>query len=113
MSPVLLTGSEGRRPALLLVTDLAYEARGRRYCDEDIFLASRLREEFDVALCHPGTRPRCWTASRSPSYATAGPSCTTGRRTTRSAHGPWSCGYRSTTRWTGAGTWRARSIWWS
>ncbi|RUP64700.1 hypothetical protein SSPNP10_28690 [Streptomyces sp. NP10] len=42
-----------RRPSLLLVTDLAYEARGRRYCDEDIFLASRLREAFDVALCHP------------------------------------------------------------
>lgn len=38
---------------LLYVTDLAYEARGRRYCDEDIFLTSRLREDFDVALCHP------------------------------------------------------------
>ncbi|MEV8002778.1 hypothetical protein AB0P10_08925 [Streptomyces parvus] len=42
-----------RRPSLLLVTDLAYEARGRRYCDEDIHLSSRLREAFDVALCHP------------------------------------------------------------
>jgi hypothetical protein len=42
-----------RRPSLLLVTDLAYEARGRRYCDEDIYLGSRLREAFDVALCHP------------------------------------------------------------
>ncbi|MFE5239820.1 MULTISPECIES: hypothetical protein [unclassified Streptomyces] len=41
------------RPAVLFVTDLAYEARGRRYCDEDIFLTSRLREAFDVALCHP------------------------------------------------------------
>lgn len=41
------------RPSLLLVTDLGYEARGRRYCDEDIHLASRLREAFDVALCHP------------------------------------------------------------
>jgi hypothetical protein len=37
----------------LFVTDLAYEARGRRYCDEDIFLSSRLRNDFDVALCHP------------------------------------------------------------
>ncbi|MFD9421724.1 MULTISPECIES: hypothetical protein [unclassified Streptomyces] len=45
--------SAGPRPSVLLVTDLAYEARGRRYCDEDIFLSSRLREEFDVALCHP------------------------------------------------------------
>ncbi|MGW6688633.1 hypothetical protein [Streptomyces sp. NPDC054961] len=38
---------------LLYVTDLAYPARGRRYCDEDIFLTSRLREHFDLALCHP------------------------------------------------------------
>ncbi|MER5359283.1 hypothetical protein [Streptomyces sp. NPDC002785] len=43
----------GPRPSVLFVTDLAYEARGRRYCDEDIYLTSRLREEFDVALCHP------------------------------------------------------------
>jgi hypothetical protein len=42
------------RPRLLYVTDLAYEARGRRYCDEDIFLTSRLRGDFDLALCHPG-----------------------------------------------------------
>ncbi|WKX16871.1 hypothetical protein [Streptomyces sp. HUAS CX7] len=41
------------RPRILYVTDLAYRARGRRYCDEDIFLTSRLREEFDLALCHP------------------------------------------------------------
>ncbi|MFD3699908.1 hypothetical protein ACFWUZ_27945 [Streptomyces sp. NPDC058646] len=39
---------------LLYVTDLAYPARGRRYCDEDIFLTSRLRAHFDLALCHPG-----------------------------------------------------------
>ncbi|WP_112471189.1 hypothetical protein [Streptomyces triticisoli] len=41
------------RPRLLYVTDLAYPARGRRYCDEDIRLTSRLREDFDLALCHP------------------------------------------------------------
>ncbi|MFI1969179.1 hypothetical protein BLA24_25590 [Streptomyces cinnamoneus] len=41
------------RPRVLYVTDLAYEARGRRYCDEDIYLSSRLREDFDLALCHP------------------------------------------------------------
>ncbi|MGV9350003.1 hypothetical protein ACWDSD_35570 [Streptomyces spiralis] len=41
------------RPRLLYVTDLAYPARGRRYCDEDIRLTARLREEFDLALCHP------------------------------------------------------------
>ncbi|MFJ5634124.1 hypothetical protein ACIQF5_15910 [Streptomyces goshikiensis] len=38
---------------LLYVTDLAYPARGRRYGDEDIFLTSRLREHFGLALCHP------------------------------------------------------------
>ncbi|MGW8063793.1 hypothetical protein ACVV2G_16315 [Streptomyces ziwulingensis] len=42
------------RPRLLYVTDLSYEARGRRYCDEDILLTARLREDFDLALCHPG-----------------------------------------------------------
>ncbi|CAM5361893.1 ATP-grasp domain-containing protein OS=Streptomyces alboniger OX=132473 GN=CP975_15080 PE=4 SV=1 [Streptomyces alboniger] len=41
------------RPSLMYVTDLAYRAQGRRYCDEDIRLSSRLRTEFDVALCHP------------------------------------------------------------
>ncbi|MYZ34795.1 hypothetical protein [Streptomyces sp. MnatMP-M17] len=39
--------------ALLYVTDLGYEAQGRRYCDEDIRLSSRLRRDFAVALCHP------------------------------------------------------------
>ncbi|MBB0245278.1 hypothetical protein FNQ90_14490 [Streptomyces alkaliphilus] len=42
-----------RRPKVLFVTDLAYPARGRRYGDEDILLTSRLREDFDIALCHP------------------------------------------------------------
>jgi hypothetical protein len=41
------------RPRLLYVTDLSYPARGRRYCDEDIALSSRLRADFDIALCHP------------------------------------------------------------
>ncbi|MFJ9080914.1 MULTISPECIES: hypothetical protein [unclassified Streptomyces] len=42
-----------RRPRVLYVTDLAYPAQGRRYCDEDIYLTSRLRSAFDLALCHP------------------------------------------------------------
>ncbi|MFI8192580.1 hypothetical protein ACIF8T_28055 [Streptomyces sp. NPDC085946] len=42
------------RPRILYVTDLAYPARGRRYGDEDVFLTARLREDFDLALCHPG-----------------------------------------------------------
>ncbi|MFI5659686.1 hypothetical protein [Streptomyces sp. NPDC051684] len=41
------------RPRVLYVTDLAYPAQGRRYCDEDIHLTSRLRSAFDLALCHP------------------------------------------------------------
>ncbi|MER5554526.1 hypothetical protein ABT001_23100 [Streptomyces sp. NPDC002793] len=49
----LAAASGSTRPSVLFVTDLAYEARGRRYCDEDIFLTSRLRETFDIALCHP------------------------------------------------------------
>lgn len=42
-----------KRPSILYVTDLAYPARGRRYGDEDVALTARLREEFDLALCHP------------------------------------------------------------
>jgi hypothetical protein len=41
------------RPSLLLVTDLRYPARGRRYGDEDVWLSGELREHFDVALCSP------------------------------------------------------------
>ncbi|MEV7289677.1 hypothetical protein AB0O01_34875 [Streptomyces sp. NPDC093252] len=41
------------RPRLLYVTDLAYEARGRRYGDEDVLLADRLRADADLALCNP------------------------------------------------------------
>ncbi|MER5469727.1 hypothetical protein ABZX90_34330 [Streptomyces sp. NPDC002935] len=41
------------RSRVLYVSDLAYPAKGRRYCDEDIALTSRLREEFDIAVCHP------------------------------------------------------------
>jgi len=42
-----------RRPHLLLVTDLAYDAAGRRYGDEDVALARWLRQSFVVSLCHP------------------------------------------------------------
>lgn len=38
---------------VLFVTDLTYQARGRRYCDEDIYLSTELREHFTVGLCHP------------------------------------------------------------
>ncbi|MER5949924.1 hypothetical protein ABT127_28110 [Streptomyces sp. NPDC001904] len=38
---------------LLLVTDLTYEAAGRRYCDEDIALAEWLRATWPVAMTSP------------------------------------------------------------
>jgi len=41
------------RARVLYLTDLTYQARGRRYCDEDIALSSDLRHHFDLALCHP------------------------------------------------------------
>ena len=37
---------------ILYLTDLYYEARGRRYCDEDIYIVGRLKEYFDVAICN-------------------------------------------------------------
>ncbi|QNE73721.1 hypothetical protein F0344_03040 [Streptomyces finlayi] len=47
------TASAGTRARILYVTDYTYEARGRRYCDEDIYLSGRMGEEFDVVVCHP------------------------------------------------------------
>lgn len=41
------------KPTLLYLTDLYFEAKGRRYYEEDLFLTSRLREDFNVVLCHP------------------------------------------------------------
>ncbi|MEU0695461.1 hypothetical protein ABZ349_15925 [Streptomyces niveus] len=45
-------------PRILYVTDFAYEAKGRRYCDEDILFSSRLRRDFTVATCHPADAAR-------------------------------------------------------
>ncbi|AXI81400.1 ATP-grasp domain-containing protein [Peterkaempfera bronchialis] len=52
-SPHPRGASVAAQPTVLHVTDLAYPAAGRRYCDEDIQLSTRLREDFTVALCHP------------------------------------------------------------
>lgn len=38
---------------ILYLTDLYYPAKGRNYYEEDIFIAGRLMDHFDVALCHP------------------------------------------------------------
>lgn len=39
--------------SILYLTDFAYQAKGRRYCDEDIFIVDHLRRRFNVATCHP------------------------------------------------------------
>ena len=38
---------------LLFVTDLYYEAKGRVYYEEDLYLTSKLREDFQLVICHP------------------------------------------------------------
>lgn len=38
---------------ILFITDLYYKANGRRYYEEDLFLTSRLREDFKLVICHP------------------------------------------------------------
>ena len=38
---------------ILYLTDLSYQAKGRNYCEEDIYITSQLKEYFDVVLCHP------------------------------------------------------------
>lgn len=38
---------------ILYLTDLSYKAKGRNYCEEDIWLTEQLKEHFDVVLCHP------------------------------------------------------------
>ena len=38
---------------ILYLTDLYYQAKGRNYCEEDIYIAGKLMEHFDVALCNP------------------------------------------------------------
>lgn len=51
--PAAPTAAPESRLSVLFVADLTYPAKGRRYCDEDIFLTGRLRDCFDIALCHP------------------------------------------------------------
>lgn len=38
---------------ILFITDLYYEAKGRLYYEEDLFLTSKLREDFKLVICHP------------------------------------------------------------
>ncbi|WP_405305841.1 hypothetical protein [Methanobrevibacter sp.] len=38
---------------ILYLTDLYYEAKGRKYFEEDLYVTDILKEHFDIALCHP------------------------------------------------------------
>ncbi|MEE1133947.1 MAG: hypothetical protein UHW60_04190 [Methanobrevibacter sp.] len=38
---------------ILYLTDLYYEAKGRKYFEEDLYISGILKEHFDIALCHP------------------------------------------------------------
>ncbi len=38
---------------ILYLTDLAYTAKGRDYSKEDIYIADRLKDRYDVVLAHP------------------------------------------------------------
>lgn len=38
---------------ILFVTDLYYEAKGRLYYEEDLFLTSELRKDFNLLICNP------------------------------------------------------------
>jgi len=38
---------------ILYLTDLYYQAKGRNYCEEDLYITQRLKEHFDLVLCHP------------------------------------------------------------
>ena len=41
------------KPTLLYLIDLSFEAKGRRYYEEDVYLTRRLRDDFNLVLCHP------------------------------------------------------------
>ncbi len=38
---------------ILYLTDLYYEARGRNYSEEDLYIISRLKSRFDILVAHP------------------------------------------------------------
>lgn len=38
---------------ILYLTDLYYQAQGRNYYEEDLFLTGRLKDHFDLLLAHP------------------------------------------------------------
>lgn len=38
---------------ILYLTDLFYEAKGRKYYEEDLFITSKLKEHFNILIGHP------------------------------------------------------------
>lgn len=38
---------------ILYLTDLYYQAKGRNYFEEDLYITERMKDHFDVVLCHP------------------------------------------------------------
>jgi hypothetical protein len=38
---------------ILYITDLYYEAKGRKYFEEDLFITSKLKEHFNLLIGHP------------------------------------------------------------
>ena len=38
---------------ILFVTDFYYEAKGRLYYEEYLFLTGQLRKDFDLVICNP------------------------------------------------------------
>ena len=38
---------------ILYLTDLSYKAKGRNYSEEDIYITDKLKNKYDVVLCHP------------------------------------------------------------
>ena len=38
---------------ILYLTDLYYKAKGRNYYEEDLFITEKLKDHFDIVLCHP------------------------------------------------------------
>jgi len=39
--------------SILYLTDFFYEAKGRNYYEEDLYIISQLKEDFDIVMCQP------------------------------------------------------------
>jgi len=41
------------KKSILYLTDFYYKANGRKYYDEDIYITSQLKDDFEILICHP------------------------------------------------------------